>query len=572
MLYLHLKDNPRRECTDETMITIRLNNLTFSYPSKPILSGVNCEMQDGTVYGIIGPNGSGKTTLLKLILGELQPDEGRVLREKGISTAYMAQDVDLDAEASAFESVRSGACEILRLEARLAEIETHFADADTLNNERRLTRLIDEQHKALEDYTQAGGPGLKGNILTLLRSLGFRDEETELPVGKLSGGQKKLLGLARIMISKPGVLLLDEPDNHLDLDGKLMLEKIIRNFTGTVLIVSHDRYFLDMVVDGIIEIEAGKLNSFSGTYSEYVFDKQLKQARQAQLFQAQQHEITRLEMAAKRLLTWGKVYDNEKFSKRGMAILKRLERVERIDRPQSETRPLEINLGGWAGSRKVLEIKGVCKGFADPNGRGRSEILREVDLYLGFGERVGLIGPNGAGKSLLVKMILGQVVPDSGSIEVGPSVRIGYYSQEFETLDMRPALLETVCKAGNFNESRGIAFMRKFGFDYQQRDTRVGSLSGGERARLQIALITLSGANFLLLDEPTNHLDIPSCEVLEDALLDFAGSILAISHDRYFLDRIATRMAALSSLGLETFPGNYSEYQLQKHARERRQG
>jgi len=180
-----------------------------------------------------------------------------------------------------------------------------------------------------------------------------------------------------------------------------------------------------------------------------------------------------------------------------------------------------------------------------------------------------LIGPNGAGKSLLVKLILGEMEPDSGEIEIGPSVRVGYYSQEFETLDTRPTLLETICKAGNYNESRGVAFMRKFGFDYQQRNTRVGSLSGGERARLQIALITLSGANFLLLDEPTNHLDIPSCEVLEDALLDFEGSILTVSHDRYFLDRIATKIAAFSDKGLELFPGNYSEYQAHQFSRKK---
>jgi ATP-binding cassette subfamily F protein 3 len=394
-----------------------------------------------------------------------------------------------------------------------------------------------------------------------MQSLGFRDEELHLPVGKLSGGQKKLLGIARIIINKPDVLLLDEPDNHLDLDGKLLLEKLIRTFNGTVLIVSHDRYFLDMVVDNIIEIESGKLTSYSGTYSEYVFDKQQKLARLAQLFQAQQHEITRLEMAAKRLLTWGKVYDNPKFSKRGNAILKRLERVERIESPQTETRPMLLNLGGWEGSRKVLEINQLSKGFAAPGGMDRAMILQNIHLYLGYGDRIGLIGPNGAGKSLLVKLILGEVQPDSGEIEIGPSVRVGYYAQEFEVLDLHPTLLETICKAGNFNESRGVAFMRKFSFDYHQRDTRVGNLSGGERARLQIALITLSGANFLILDEPTNHLDIPSCEVLEDALLDFEGSILTVSHDRYFLDRIATKIAFLTPQGLTLFPGNYSEWQ-----------
>jgi len=543
------------------MIKIRLDELTFSYPSLPILQNVQCELHEQTVYGIVGANGSGKTTLLKLILGDLKPDSGLVLRDKTDTLAYMAQDVDLDPQQSAFEAVRSGAGQVLKLEAELSQAEARFADPAIAQDSKKLTRLIEHQAALLEKFTQLGGPGLDGQALSLLRNLGFKEHELNLPLGKLSGGQKKLVGLARILIAKPSVLLLDEPDNHLDLEGKLMLEQMIKNFSGVVVIVSHDRYFLDMVVDAIIEIENGQLTTFSGTYSEYIFEKQLRQARQVQLYQAQHKEILRLELAAKRLLTWGKIYDNEKFSKRGAAILKRLERVERIEKPDTESKPLEINLGGWAGSRKVLEISNLSKGFADAPSGVQQMVLQGIDLYLGYGERVGLIGPNGAGKSLLSKIILGQLQPDQGEVYLGPSVRVGHYAQEFETLDPQLTLIDTVSKAGNFNQSRAVAFLLKFGFDYRQKDTRVGSLSGGERARLQIALITLSGANFLLLDEPTNHLDIPSCEVLEDALLDFEGSLLAISHDRYFLDRIATRIISLSSAGLESFPGNYSEYQ-----------
>jgi len=543
------------------MIKIRLDGLTFSYPSLPILQNVQCELHEQTVYGIVGANGSGKTTLLKLILGDLKPDSGSVLRDKTDTLAYMAQDVDLNPQQSAFEAVRCGAGQVLKLEAELSQIEARFNDPTITQNPKKLSHLIEHQAALLEKFTQLGGPGLDGQALSLLRSLGFKEHELNLPLGKLSGGQKKLIGLARILVAKPSVLLLDEPDNHLDLDGKLLLEQLIKNFSGVVVIVSHDRYFLDMVVDAIIEIENGQLTTFSGTYSEYIFEKQLRQARQAQLYQAQHKEILRLELAAKRLLTWGKIYDNEKFSKRGAAILKRLERVERIEKPDTESKPLEINLGGWAGSRKVLEISNLSKGFADAPSGVQQMVLHDINLYLGYGERVGLIGPNGAGKSLLSKIILGQLKPDQGEVYLGPSVRVGHYAQEFETLDPQLTLIDTVSKAGNFNQSRAVAFLLKFGFDYRQKDTRVGSLSGGERARLQIALITLSGANFLLLDEPTNHLDIPSCEVLEDALLDFEGSLLAISHDRYFLDRIATRIISLSSEGLESFSGNYSEYQ-----------
>ena len=550
------------------MIKIRLDNLTFSYPSKPILNKVSCKFQDQTVYGIIGANGSGKTTLLKLILGEFTPDSGILLKNKDLEIAYMAQDINLDFENSAFDETRKGAARILALGEQLGTLEAKFADPHYSAHPARLSRLIDEHARVLEAFNQLGGAGLEGRILSLLRSLGFKDQEFGLEVGKLSGGQKKLIGLAKIMIGQPDVLLLDESDNHLDLDGKVLLENLIKNFPGVVIIVSHDRYFLDMVVDEIIEIESGRLTSYKGNYSEYMFEKQLRLARHAQMYKAQNKEITRLEQAAKRLLTWGKIYNNGKFSQRGKAILKRLERFDRIDKPETESKKLEIDLGGWAGSRKVLEISSLSKGFASPGEGKYNAVLNDIDLYLAYGERVGLVGPNGSGKSLLTKLILGEIEADSGEIYLGPSVKIGYYAQEFETLDFTPTLLEAICRAGNFSESRGVAFMRKFGFEYEQRDTRVGALSGGERARLQIAMITLSGANFLLLDEPTNHLDIPSSEVLEDALLEFEGTILTISHDRYFLDRIATRIISLGIMGLRSFPGNYSDYQTRQTSAE----
>lgn len=540
------------------MITLRAADVHFSFPGRSILRGADCELQHDQVYGLIGANGSGKSTLLRLFLGEFKSDSGTVLRDKALKCAYLTQEVTLDLQESAFESVLAGAEDVRALEHKLKAIEAQFSDPVILASEKRLTRLIDEQQHALEEYTRLGGPGMEGHVLSLLRSLGFRDEEMDLPVGKLSGGQKKLIGIARLMLSRPDVLLLDEPDNHLDLDSKSLLERLIRTFNGTVVIVSHDRYFLDMVTDSILELEAGKLTQFEGSYSEYIFDKQLKKARQAQLYQVQQHEITRLEQSAKRLLTWGAVFDNPKFIKRGQSMLKRLEKIDRIEKPVEEAKRLEISLGGWSGSRRVLRVQNAGKSFETE--LGRSTLLQGIDLELWHGERVGLIGPNGVGKSVLVKMILGELPLDEGEIELGPSVRAAYYSQEFETLDPALTLLDTVGKAGNFNESRSVAFLRKFGFDYRQRGTVVGALSGGERARLQIALMTLSGANFLILDEPTNHLDIPSSEVLEEALLDFAGTILAVSHDRYFLDRIARRVVELRSKSAVSYVGNYSDF------------
>lgn len=542
------------------MLTLRLDNITFSYPSKLVLQNASCEFQQ-RCYGIIGPNGSGKTTLLKLILGELKPDSGFIVRDKLLEIAYMAQEVLFDETKTAFEVVRLGAVRTLILEAELSNLELKFSNPAYYQNESRLARLIEQHERTLAAYNAQGGPGLDGQVYSLLSSMGFDDHEIDLPVIHLSGGQKKLLGLARIIIGRPDILLLDEPDNHLDLNGKAMLSNLIETFTGSVVIVSHDRYFLDMVADEIIDVDHGGISQFKGNYSEYVFEKQRMLERQAMLYQVQQKEVSRLEQAAKRLLLWGKIYDNPKFSTRGLNILKRIDRLEKIDRPPSDQENIEINLGGWRGSKKVLEITNMEKGFHTSEGSQIKSVLQDINMLLHYGDRVGMIGPNGVGKSLMIRLILEDMAPDKGAIYIGPSVKIGYYAQEFETLDPNLTLLETICKVGNFSENRGVAFLKKYLFTYEQRGTSVGALSGGERARLQIALITLSGANFLLLDEPTNHLDIPSCEVLEDALLDFKGTLLAISHDRYFLDRIATRIIDLHGIGLTSYIGNYSDYE-----------
>ncbi len=550
------------------MIRLRLDKVTFSYPSKPVLQAASCEIQD-RCYGVIGPNGSGKTTLLKLMRQDLKPDEGFISRDKKLTTAYMAQEVLLDADTSAFETVRLGAERVLELQNILKQLETKFTDPYYYEHEKRLADLIDQQEAYLEEYTRLGGPGLPGRITTLLESIGFDAHEIQLPVQHLSGGQKKLLGLARIIISRPDVLLLDEPDNHLDLNGKEMLENLIKNFPGSVVIVSHDRYFLDMVVDEILEVTHGSITQFVGNYSEYMFEKRLRQERQLQRFEAQQKEINRLEQSAERLLMWGSVHDNPKFIRRGKNILKRIERIDVIEKPDIDPAKIEFNLGGWRGSQKVLEITDLAKSFPKPDGQGVDQVLSGINLLLRYGDRVGMIGPNGVGKSLLIRLILNAIAPDAGEITIGPSVKPAYYAQEFETLNPDQKLLEAIRKAGHFSESRCVAFLKKFLFSYEQRDTPVGALSGGERARLQIAKITLSGANFLILDEPTNHLDIPSCEVLEDALLDFDGTILAISHDRYFLDRIVNRIVELQGDGTEEFLGNYSEYETRRVAHHR---
>jgi ATP-binding cassette subfamily F protein 3 len=523
-----------------------------------------------------------------LIAGELVSETGFTIRRKGLSVGRLSQEPRFEPGRTVWQEGLTASTELARVESELARVEAKLADPAVYGSEKGLTRALDRQARLLDEYASLGGHGYEGRVRSTLGSLGFAEADLELPVEALSGGQKKLVGLAKLLVVQPDLLLLDEPDNHLDLEGKAFLERFIRSYGGAVIIVSHDRYLLDLVVDEIAELEpvgAARLTRYAGSYSEFAFEKQMRLLRQQERYQAQSKEITRLEQAAKRLLTWGKIYDNEKFSRRGKNILRRLDKMERIDRPVLERKQMKLELTGWRGSNKVLEIVDLDKVFpAGPAGEDEAIILAGLDLLIWRGERVGMVGPNGAGKSLLFRLVLswaalatgrlatsgpaagglatgGQESASGGRIDIGPSVRIGYYAQEHETLDYRWTLIETVRQAAKLSESDAVRFLGRFLFSYDQVRGLVADLSGGERSRLQMALLMLSGANFLMLDEPTNNLDIPSAEVLEDALSEFEGSMLIISHDRYLLDRVVDRVVELDEGALTEYLGGYSDYQ-----------
>jgi ATP-binding cassette subfamily F protein 3 len=548
------------------MIAVNLDRVTVTYILDPVFEDLSWEIHDDRVVGLVGPNGCGKSTVLRLIAGELKSDSGFLVRQKDLSIGYLQQEPKLEPGRSVWQEALMASAELAQVEAELAEVEAQLSDPAVYGAERALARALNRQARLLEAYEHLGGPSYEGRVRSTLHGLGFGDADFDLPVEVLSGGQKKLVGLAKLLVTQPDLLLLDEPDNHLDLNGKAFLEKFIRDYKGAVIIVSHDRYLLDMVVDEIAELEDGWLTLYSGNYSEYAFEKQMRLLRQQQLYQAQQKEITRLEQAAKRLLTWGKVYDNEKFSKRGKNILKRLEKVERIDRPVLERKTMGLELNGWRGSNKMLEITDLDKAFPTPFGDPDDEtiILAGLDLLIWRGERVGVVGPNGAGKSLLFRIILGEEVPSGGRIQIGPSVQVGYYAQEHETLNYDWTLIDTVRQGARLSESDAVRVLGRFLFSYEQARGPVANLSGGERSRLQMLLLMLSEANLLLLDEPTNNLDISSAEVLEDALDEFEGSMLIISHDRYFLDRVVDRIIELDEGALAEYLGNYSDYQAAK--------
>jgi ATP-binding cassette subfamily F protein 3 len=534
------------------MISISLANATLILGAKNIFQNQTWEIQHDQKIGLVGPNGAGKSSLFKLIIGEYNAEPGgTVARAKGVTVGYLPQQPEFDPSALSFQLALDGNPRVAELEKALTKLESRLGDPSVYEDEKALTRTLELYERTLSEYEALGGPSYPERVRELLRGLGLPEADLAKPVGVLSGGQKKLIGLARLLLARPDVLLLDEPDNHLDLPGKTYLEKLIRDYPGAVVLVSHDRYILDAVVTHIAEIEDGRLTTFPGNYTEYILDKQERLVRAEELFQIQQRAIVRMEMALKRYLVWVQVSD--KFASRVRSMETRLEKVKRLDRPVLERRKMGLELNGWRGSNQVLELVNVHKSYTRP-------VLTGVSLLIRHGERVGLIGPNGAGKSVLLRLILGTEISDAGGIKIGPSIKVGYYAQEHETLDPGMTLIDTVRRAGKMSESNAVAFLLRYLFTYKQASEKIRTLSGGERSRLQLALLVLSDANFLLLDEPTNNLDIASAEVLENALDDFVGTVLVISHDRYFLDRTVNRILALEDGRVKEYIGGYNDY------------
>jgi len=544
------------------MISITVSNATLILGAHAIFRDLNWEIQHDQKIGLIGPNGAGKSSLFKLIIGEHSPEKGgAVIRARGVTVGYLSQHPEFEPEKTALTLALEGNPRLAEIEADLRRIEGKLGDPAIYNNPKSLERTLDSQHKLLEEYEALGGLNYDSRVREVLRGLGLPETDFDKPIRALSGGQKKLIGLARLMLARPSVLLLDEPDNHLDMPGKAYLEKLILEYPGAVAIISHDRYILDAVATHIAEIEDGKITTFTGNYTEFIVDKEERLARQEELFRVQQREIGRLEAAIKRYAIWGKIYDNEDFARKAKSMQKRLDKMDKVEKPVLERRKMDLALNGWRGSNQVLELEGVGKSFSGtPMSPDPSLVLDDINFLIRHGERVGLIGANGAGKSVLLRLILGKEQPTCGEIKVGPSVKVGYYAQEHDTLDFNQTLIDAVRMGGNMSESNAVSLLIRYLFTYQQATQRIGSLSGGERSRLQLALLVLSGANFLLLDEPTNNLDIASAEVLENALNDFNGTVLVISHDRYFLDRTINRIFALENGTITESIGGYSDY------------
>ncbi|MBW2279842.1 MAG: ABC-F family ATP-binding cassette domain-containing protein [Deltaproteobacteria bacterium] len=538
---------------------IQLEGVAVQHAGRTIFRDLDWRIGERDRVGLIGPNGSGKSSLLRVIAGESAADAGRVTRPRGLSIGYLAQEIELTPGRTLLEEARVLPPRLAEVQRELDGIEARLADSQVYGDERKLAHALARQEEALERFEQLGGGRHEGRVRELLARFGFGPEHADLPTGTLSGGQKKLIALARLALDSPDVLLLDEPDNHLDLEAKQGLEAFIRDYDGAVVIVSHDRYLLDDTVDSIAELDEGHLTVYPGNYSTYAAERELRRLRQRKTWSDQQKEIARIEASIQRFELWASMVVNERHIKQARSRRKMLDRMEAsgelVDKVR-ESKRMGLRIEGGRGSRKALELSGVSMGFDGQT------LFDGVELLVSHGERVGLIGPNGSGKSVLLRLVLGVLEPAAGRIRIGPSTRVGYYAQEHETLDawLDRTLLDRVRDAAPMTQDAAVAFLLKFLFSYEQVRQPIGTLSGGERSRLQLACLVLEKPNLLLLDEPTNNLDIRSAEVLEEALDDFEGSVLAISHDRYFLDRAVDRVVALEDASLREYAGGYTDY------------
>ena len=544
------------------MIILNLDQITRHFGAHDVLNGVSWAIQRGTVTGLVGPNGCGKTTLFQILAGEDAADGGSIFRLPGLSVGRLAQEPVLDPERTVLQEALTAAPELRALEGELRGLEDRMADPVVFGDERKLQNAIEAHARVLETFTAAGGPQFAGRITALLRAFGFDEVGLELPVRVLSGGQKKLVGLAKVLVEQPDLLLLDEPDNHLDLAGKHALERFIVEYPGTVVIISHDRYLLDVVADHIVDLDGGTATAYKGNYTEYTVERDARRVREQKAFDLQQRELQRLDEARRRLISWSSGGQNEKMIIRARNIERRMERMPKVEAPSSARKGMGLSFGGARGGDKVLEITGLDKAF------GATVLFEGLDLLVWRGERVGLVGPNGVGKSVLFKIIRGEMSADAGKMYLGPSINLGYYAQEHQTLDRQSRVLDEIRRLKPMSEGEALGFLGRFLFPRPMALKSVDALSGGEKSRLQIAKLVLDNPNFLLLDEPTNNFDIQSAEILEAALDGYSGTVLTISHDRYFLDSIATRIVELEAGAFTDYPGNYTDYVTEKARRQ----
>ncbi len=537
------------------MSVLRAHSLTKSFLLDIVFSDLSFEVAASDRIALVGPNGCGKSTLLRIVAGLETADAGEVYPARGLRIGYQPQEAELGvgSEVTLRAAMLTAFDDVLALEARLGEIEGRLAEAAG----ETLERLMAEYARLEHEYEVRGGYDYETRIEQVLMGLGFTRAQLDEPVAHLSGGQRTRAALGRVLLGSPDLLLLDEPTNHLDIEAREWLEEFLAGWHGAVIVVAHDRYFLDKVVNQVWDLEYGRLERYPGNYSKYEVLREERRARQLQEWAAQQREIARTEEFIRR-------YKNSQKSREARGREKRLNRLERLQRPDAvHTVKLDLK-GGLRSGDLVLAAERLEVGYRerdDATGQLREErILRCPDLVIRRGERVALIGPNGSGKTTLLKTLVGQLWPLQGEVSIGPSVRLGYYAQTHEGLRPDRTVLEEVLgttEALTVGPARN--FLARYLFTEDDVFKRIGALSGGERSRVALAKLELGGANFLILDEPTNHLDLRSQAALQAMLADYAGTILFVSHDRWLIDALATQCWWVNAGEVRVFQGSYAE-------------
>lgn len=532
------------------MILLQVNQLQKSFGADLILSNIKLEIQSRDRIALVGRNGAGKSTLLKIIAGQISYDSGEIVKPKDVTIGYLAQDTGLESEMSIWDEMLSVFDHLRQQEQNLRRLEEQMANPSSFKQPSEFERILKEYDLLQVSFKENGGYQYEADIRSILHGLNFQSYDYSTKISALSGGQKTRLALGKLLLTKPDVLILDEPTNHLDIDTLSWLEQYLQGYQGAILIVSHDRYFLDKVVNQVYEISRMKITKFIGNYTSYLDQKAKNYERELKLYEKQQEEIAKLEDFIQRNLARAST------TKRAQSRRKQLQRMDRMDRPQGDEKSASF---GFQIERQsgndVLMIEDLAIGY------GQEPVSRNISFRITRGESIALVGPNGIGKSTLLKTIVNKLSLIDGRIRFGANVTIGYYDQELAELTSNKRVLNELWDDYPLKPEKEIrTILGNFLFSGDDVLKPVQSLSGGQKARLALAKLMMQNANFLILDEPTNHLDLDSKEVLENSLIDYPGTILFVSHDRYFINRIATKVLELSENGTVEYLGDYDYY------------